>query len=116
MAYLRRGHRKLKSSKTPALYLVLARVGGVEPVEGVVEVEANLAEAGAAGDRREVAGGGRLREKDGVSWTAWRRRGGDDVVATARRRRRGDGEVTVAATRRRAVVYKRRTPYDKPLQ
>ena len=41
---------------TLALYLVLARVGAVEPVEGVVEVEANLAEAGAAGDRREVAG------------------------------------------------------------
>jgi hypothetical protein len=36
--------------------LVLARVGGVEPVEGVVEVEADLAEASAAGDRREVAG------------------------------------------------------------
>ena len=36
--------------------LVLARVRGIEPVEGVVEVEANLAEAGAAGDRREVAG------------------------------------------------------------
>ena len=41
---------------TRALYLVLARVGAVEPVERVVEVEANLAEAGAAGDRREVAG------------------------------------------------------------
>ena len=35
--------------------LVLARVRGVEPVEGVVEVEADLAEAGAARDGGEVA-------------------------------------------------------------